>query len=219
MLACGLVTQSRLASLFWLLLCFAALLPSLSCTQAALSPRGRAPGGRNVSLRYEGTCAHLACCSVHAVPVAPNTRGAFACGAQAGLRCGSSKQGWFAPGFTCNPHEPGKYRKPHDPPYLSCDDQERWLALPELTHAHCGEPYLVCYRGRRVIARARDRSAPNGSGKVHHEASLGLLLALGADPRERETIVSIYALHERDRIAADPHCVGDAAPAWYARDQ
>jgi hypothetical protein len=67
---------------------------------------------------------------------------------------------------------------------------------------------LVCYRGVRVTAVARDKSASNDSGRFHYEASLGLLRAIGADPEERETFVSIYALHETDRIASDPHCVG-----------
>jgi hypothetical protein len=60
----------------------------------------------------------------------------------------------------------------------------------------------------RVTALARDRSASNESGNTHYEGSLGLLLALGASPDARETFVSVYALHERDRIASDPHCVG-----------
>lgn len=161
--------------------------------------------GRNVSLRYEGTCAHLACCSAHAVVVPAETVGAFRC--DASKACGRNG-GWFAPGFTCNPLEPGRYRQPGDPPYLECRDNERWLSLPGLTHAQCGERYLVCHRGVRVTAVARDRSASNDSGNTHYEGSLGLVLALGASPDERETFVSVYALHERDRIASDPHCVG-----------
>jgi len=41
-------------------------------------------GGRNMPLRYEGTCAHLACCSAHAVAVADDTPGSFACAGQGG---------------------------------------------------------------------------------------------------------------------------------------
>jgi hypothetical protein len=103
----------------------------------------------------------------------------------------------------------GRYRQPNDPPYLQCNDRERWLSLPGLKHSQCGERYLVCHRGKRVTATARDRSASNDSGRTHFEASLGLLQAIGADPDQRETFVSIYAMHERDRIAADPQCVGD----------
>jgi hypothetical protein len=164
-------------------------------------------GRRDVALRYEGTCTHLACCSIHAVAVPAGTQGAFRCEATAAASC-SRNAGWFAPGFTCDPHAQERYRQPHDPPYLSCNDQERWLALPGLSRAQCGERYLVCRHGIRVTAVVRDRSAGNRSGHRHYEGSLGLLRALGADPRARETAVSIYALDERDRIASDPHCVG-----------
>jgi hypothetical protein len=172
------------------------------------SPDSGREDGRDVSLRYEGTCAQLACCSADAVPVASDTPGAFACGLTAGSLCGQNV-GWFAPGFTCDPLQVHRYRQPQDPPYLRCDDNERWLSLPGLRHADCGETYLVCYRGTRIIAFARDRSAPNDSGKVHYEGSLGLLRAIGADPNERETLVSIYPLHDMERISSDPHCVGD----------
>lgn len=164
-------------------------------------------GGRNVSLRYEGSCAHLSCCSSYAVALPTAVAGAFRCDTQT-MPC-SRSSGWYAPGFTCDPRVRGRYRQPEDPPYLACDDHQRWLSLPGLTHSQCGESYLVCHRGVRVLAEARDRSASNGSGRVHYEASLGLLRAIGADPEQRDTIVSIYALHERDRIAADPHCVGE----------
>jgi hypothetical protein len=185
------------------------LFASHGCGHVGWLGTARAPGGRNVSLRYEGSCAALACCSVHGVSVAAETRGAFACTALGQSPSCGEKRGWFAPGFTCNPSEPHRYRQPQDPPYLACDDNERWLSLPELSHGDCGESYLVCYRGVRVIAFARDRSAPNDSGKLHFEGSLGLLHAIGADPAQRETTVSIYALHERDLIASDPHCVGE----------
>lgn len=170
-------------------------------------PREGQVGGRDVSLRYEGTCAHLACCSTHAVRVADHTTGAYACRAQ-GASC-SAKVGWFAPGFTCNPLEAQRLRQPSDPPYLTCNDHERWLSLPGLTTEQCGEHYLVCYRGERVLAVARDRSASNTSGNAHYEGSLGLLRAIGADPSQRESFVSIYPLSERDQIAADPNCVGE----------
>lgn len=160
-----------------------------------------------MSLRYEGTCAHLACCSRYAQQVPAHTFGAFQCGPQQAHSC-SHNVGWFAPAFTCNPLANGLYRQPSDPPYLGCNDNERWLSLPGLTHEQCGETFLVCYRGRRVTAVARDRSASNDSGNMHFEASYGLLTAIGADPDERETFVSIYQMHERDQIAADPHCVG-----------
>lgn len=172
------------------------------------SPRSADVGGRDVSLRYEGSCADLACCSAHAIAVEAETTGAFACGAEAATSC-QRNSGWFAPGFTCDPRVPNRYRQPDDPPYLSCSDRERWLSVPGLTRAECGETYLVCHRGTRVTAVARDRSAPNGSGNVHFEGSLGLLRAIGGDPAQRDTIVSIYALHERDRIASDPQCTGD----------
>jgi hypothetical protein len=167
----------------------------------------RAHGGRDVSLRFEGTCEHLACCSAYAVPVPGQLPGSFSCLGSANTSC-SQNRGWFAPAFTCNPLLPGRYRQPEDPPFLACSDTERWLSMPALRHEQCGESYLVCHRGARVIAFARDRSAPNGSGNQHIEGSLGLLQAIGANPDERETIVSVYALHERDRIAADPQCVG-----------
>lgn len=138
--------------------------------------------------------------------VAPQTVGSFQC--DASVHACSTNTGWFAPGFTCNPFEKGRYRQPDDSPYLACNDNERWLSLPGLSHVACGESYLVCHRGVRVTAVARDKSASNDSGRVHYEASLGLLHALGANPEARETFVSIYALHETDRIAADPHCVG-----------
>lgn len=140
--------------------------------------------------------------------VPANTVGAFSCGPSQRSSC-SGNVGWFAPAFTCNPLGQGMYRQPADPPYLACNDNERWLSLPGLVHTQCGEQLLVCYRGRRVTAVARDRSASNDSGNVHFEGSLGLLTALGADPDQRETFVSIYAMHERDQIASDPHCVGD----------
>jgi hypothetical protein len=177
----------------------------VSCTQRVPESHARA-GGRDVSLRFEGSCAHLACCSRFSQAVPARTLGSFQCEAQ-GESC-SEKRGWFTPAFTCDPYHAQRYRQPQDPPYLGCDDQQRWLSLPGLTHSDCGEQYLVCYRGVRALAKARDRSAQNVSGNAHYEGSLGLLRAIGADPNERETIVSIYALHERDRIAADPHCVG-----------
>ena len=177
---------------------------ALGCVPPSSDARDVHPGGRDVSLRYEGTCAHLACRSSYAQAVPANTVGAFACAAQPGAARGP----WFAPAFTCDPNAPHRYRQPNDPPYLTCDDQQRWLSLPELTQAECGESYLVCYRGVRTLAIARDRSAPNSSGRRHFEGSLGLLQAIGADPDQRGTVVSIYALHERDRIAADPQCVG-----------
>jgi hypothetical protein len=179
-----------------------------SCARLS-QPSEAGLGGRDVSLRYEGSCAHLACCSSYALPVAAQTEGSFPCADRPELRC-SAKPGWFAPAFTCDPEVPHRYRQPGDAPYLACDDRDRWLALPALTHHVCGETFLVCHRGARVLAVARDRSAPNGSGRTHYEASLGLLLALGADPAERETFVSIYSLADRDRIAEDPHCTGDA---------
>lgn len=157
---------------------------------------------RHVSLRFEGTCAHLACCSAYAVAAPFQSAGAFRCDGTC------RRDGWFAPGFTCDPREKGRYRQPDDPPYLACNDHERWLSLPNLGHAQCGETYLVCRDGVRVTAVARDRSASNGSGNVHYEGSLGLWRAIGADPSARETFVSVYALHERDLIASDPHCVG-----------
>ena len=163
-------------------------------------------GGRDVSLRYEGSCAHLACCSRYAVSVPAATVGAFNCPSPEGS-CGANV-GWFAPGFTCDPSQSGRYRQPGDPPFLNCDDNERWLSLPGLGHLQCGETYLVCHRGVRVTAVARDKSASNESGRVHYEGSSGLLRAIGADLAARETFVSIYAMHETDRIAADPHCVG-----------
>jgi hypothetical protein len=171
-------------------------------------PAAGGVGGRNLSLRYEGTCAHLACCSAHAVAVPAQTAGAYACDAQPNPTC-SSKPGWFAPGFTCSPTALGRYRQPADPPYLACNDYERWLSIPGLTDAQCGTRYLVCHRGVRVTAVARDRSASNTSGKRHYEGSFGLLLALGADHDARETMVSIYALDERAAIASDPSCVGE----------
>jgi hypothetical protein len=67
---------------------------------------------------------------------------------------------------------------------------------------------MVCYRGQRASAVARDKSASNDSGRVHYEASFGLLRALGADLEARETFVSIYARDDIDRISADPQCVG-----------
>ncbi len=169
---------------------------------------GRSLHGRDVSLRYEGTCEHLACCSTYAVDVPQATPGAFVCNGHSNVSC-SKNVGWFAPAFTCNPLVLGRYRQPDDPPYLMCNDQERWLSIPNLTHHQCGQRYLVCHQGKRVTATARDRSASNDSGIRHFEGSLGLLHAIGADPAQRETLVSIYALHERDRIAADPQCVGE----------
>ena len=136
-----------------------------------------------------------------------DSSGAFACNGSSNPSC-SQNRGWFAPAFTCDPLLPGRYRQPEDPPYLGCNDLERWLSMPRLGRAQCGESFLVCYQGVRVIAYARDRSAPNESGNEHVEGSLGLLQAIGADATQRETIVSVYALHERDRIASDPQCVG-----------
>jgi len=158
-------------------------------------------------LRYEGTCAHLACCSAHAVAVADDTPGSFACAGQGGNGC-SRNVGAFAPGFTCNPLEAGRYRQPNDPPFLACNDYERWLSMPGLTNKECGQRYLVCYRGKRVTAVARDRSASNVSGNRYYEGSFGLLLALGADHDARENLVSIYTLKQTDQIASDPHCTG-----------
>lgn len=180
--------------------------PSVQCAYPAAF-RPATVGGRGVSLRYEGTCAHLACCSTYAVAVPAESPGAFRCDGRARTSC-RQNDGWFTPAFTCNPYAKGQYRQPDDPPYAGCNDQERWLSLPGLGHAQCGETYLVCREGVRVTAVARDRSAGNESGKTHFEGSLGLLHALGADPTQREAFVSIYALHERDLIASDPHCVG-----------
>jgi hypothetical protein len=159
-----------------------------------------------VSLRFEGTCAHLACCSAYAVAAPAGSIGAIQCNDPVRTAC--RRDGWFAPGFTCDPRQQGRYRQPDDPPYLACNDHERWLSLPDLGHAQCGQTYLVCRAGVRVTAVARDRSFGNDSGKVHFEGSFGLWRALGADLSERETFVSVYPLHERDLIAADPHCVG-----------
>jgi hypothetical protein len=161
---------------------------------------------RNVSLRFEGSCAHLACCSTYAVSAPTGSAGAFQCDDPTLRTC--RRAGWFAPGFTCDPGAKGRYRQPGDPPYLACNDNERWLALPDLGHAQCGETYLVCREGVRVTAVARDRSASNASGRFHYEGSLGLWNAIGADLTQRETFVSVYPLHERDLIASDPHCVG-----------
>jgi hypothetical protein len=186
-------------------------LASLLLAPACIPPGAldeQAHGGRDISLRFEGTCEHLACCSAYAVPVADATPGAFGCTGSTNAYC-SQNRGWFAPAFTCNPLLPGRYRQPDDPPFLACNDLERWLSLPNLKHPQCGESFLVCRGGVRVIAYARDRSAPNGSGNMHVEGSLGLLQALGADPGAQETIVSVYSLEERDRIAADPQCVGE----------
>ena len=175
------------------------------CMRPAPDVGGVRPGGRDVSLRFEGTCAHLACRSSYAQAVPERTLGAFACEPARG-----AGRGWFTPAFTCDPVVQHRYRQPSDAPFLTCNDAQRWLSLPGLTQAECGESYLVCYRGVRTLAVARDRSASNSSGRQHFEASLGVLRAIGADPNERETIVSIYALHERDRIGADPQCVGGA---------
>jgi hypothetical protein len=177
-------------------------------SQAQPKPALQTHGGETLSLRYEGSCAHLACCSAYAVQVPANTPGAFSCAGQKGS-C-SDNQGWFAPAFTCDPQQPGRYRQPADPPFLACDDHELWLSLPGLRHAQCGENYVVCRGGTRVIAVARDRSAGNDTGNVHYEGSLGLLHALGADPGERETVVSIYPLTERERMAMDPACSGSS---------
>jgi hypothetical protein len=171
-------------------------------------------GGAGVSLRYEGSCAFLACCSSWAVPVSRGTAGAFACSGQNGGGC-SDNRGWFAPAFTCDPSTPGRYRQPHDPPFLACDDRELWLSVPGLTHTGCGEPFVVCHQGARVTAVARDRSAANDSGNKHYEGSLGLLLAIGADPEARDATVSVYPLSDRERIARDPACV--AATSAVAR--
>jgi hypothetical protein len=177
------------------------------CAQFIPARPASSLGGRNVSLRYEGSCAHLACCSSYAVSVPARTTGAFDCGAQA--HACNADAGWFAPGFTCDPFSRGRYRQPDDAPYLACNDSDLWLSLPGLNHVACGETYLVCHRGKRVMAVARDRSASNDSGRVHYEASLGLLRALGADVAARETFASVYTLAETERIAADPHCVGE----------
>lgn len=182
------------------------LLGLTDCTRFTPASSSR-PGGRDVSLRYEGSCAHLACCSSYGQAVPARTLGGFPCDGTAHDTCGS-KPGWFVPAFTCDPYHAQRYRQPEDPPYLGCNDQQRWLSLPGLSHTDCGAQYLVCYRGVRVLAVARDRSAENRSGNTHFEGSLGLLQSIGADPNERETIVSVYALRERDRIAADPQCVG-----------
>lgn len=185
------------------------LVAALSLSACAHTPSLRTSrDGRDVSLRFEGTCQHLACCSRYAVSVPDQTPGAFSCDGRSEVSC-SKNVGSFAPAFTCDPRGMGRYRQPDDPPYLTCNDRERWLSMPGLTHPQCGERYLVCHRGIRVTAIARDRSASNDSGIEHFEASLGLLEAIGADPAQRETIVSIYAMHERDRIAADPQCVGE----------
>lgn len=176
------------------------------CTPTSVPYRGSIYfGGKALSLRYEGSCAQLACCSSYATPVPAQTAGAFRC--DSGPR-GCVKPGWFAPGFTCDPHVHARYRQPGDAPFLGCDDNERWLSLPNLTHEYCGQQFLVCYRGRRVFAVVRDKSARNDSGHVHYEGSLGLLRAIGADPAARETLVSIYALDEEKRIANDPECAG-----------
>ena len=182
------------------------VLVALGCGPSGLRLEGGGQG-RNVSLRFEGTCGHLACCSAYAVGVPVRTHGAFDCEAEATARC-TSQPGWFAPGFTCSPGEVGRYRQPDDPAYLDCNDNERWLSIPGLLLEQCGETFLVCHRGRRVTAVARDRSAANASGHRHFEGSLGLVRALGADPAERETVVSVYRLTERDQIAADPQCAG-----------
>lgn len=183
------------------------LLVLSSCVQhGTLAPN--LVGGRDMPLRYEGTCEHLACCSAHAVAVPAGTPGSYACDSQSAASC-SHNRGSYAPGFTCNPREPGRYRQPHDPPYLACNDYERWLSIPGLSHEQCGERYLVCYRGKRVTAVARDRSASNESGNRYYEGSFGLLLALAADHDARETFVSIYTLDQTEQIAADPHCVGE----------
>ena len=180
----------------------------LACGCAHLGPTADRPSLQHeVSLRYEGTCAHLACCSAYAVEVPEQTTGAFRCTAPETRACANNR-GWYAPGFTCNPYEQGRYRQPRDPPYLACNDYERWLSLPGLRRAQCGQRYLVCRNGVRVTAVVRDRSAANQSGRMHYEGSLGLLRALGASPNDRETFVSVYTLDERERIAADPHCVG-----------
>jgi hypothetical protein len=190
---------------------FCALLIAASAACAAcMVPASFRPGvgkARHVSLRFEGTCAQLACCSAYAVAVPAQSPGAFRCDQQSSAACRKSS-GWFAPGFTCDPREKGRYRQPDDPPYLDCNDQERWLSLPNLGSAECGETYLVCRQGVRVTAIARDRSAGNDSGRTHYEGSLGLWRALGADLNERETFVSVYPLYERDLIASDPDCVG-----------
>jgi hypothetical protein len=187
---------------------FHASLLALATSCAHRAPdQGRAGlGGREVSLRYEGSCAQLACCSTYAVRVADATPGAFSCGGPEDA-CNANR-GWFAPGFTCDPSVPGRYRQPEDAPFLACNDNERWLSLPGLGHVDCGQRYLVCHQGLRVTAVARDRSASNDSGRFHYEASLGLLRAIGADPEARETFVSIYAMDDVDGIAEDPHCVG-----------
>ncbi|HEX6240467.1 MAG TPA: hypothetical protein VFZ61_06220 [Polyangiales bacterium] len=178
----------------------------VGCARPTPDTRGIRAGGRDVSLRFEGTCAHLACRSSYGQAVPAHTPGAFACGAdQRG-----APAGWFTPAFTCDPVVPHRFRQPGDGPFLTCNDQQRWLSLPGLTQAECGERYLVCHRGVRALAIARDRSAANASGRQHFEASLGLLHAIGGDPTQRETMVSVYALWERERIAADPQCVGTA---------
>lgn len=178
-----------------------------SCLHAPRPAARTSLGGRDVSLRYEGSCAHLACCSTYAVPLAGPTPGAFFCGgSEHACRVNS---GWFAPGFTCDPFVPGRYRQPGDAPFLGCSDNERWLSLPGLGVDECGKRYMVCYRGVRVPAVARDRSASNDSGRFHYEASLGLLRAIGADPDARETFVSIYALDDVEHMAEDAQCVGD----------
>lgn len=188
-----------------------AVIVAVVCGAGCVHPGGLPGGtigGRDLSLRYEGTCQHLACCSARAVAVPNNTGGAYACDGRGPSSC-SRNVGWFAPGFTCNPLALGRYRQPNDAPFLSCNDYERWLSIPGLTSDQCGTRYLVCHRGVRVTAVARDRSASNESGLRHYEGSFGLLLALGADHDARETFVSIYALDQREQIAADPNCVGD----------
>ncbi len=183
-----------------------ALALGASCVHAPRSTERAGLGGRDVSLRYEGTCAHLACCSTYAVPLAGATLGAFQCGGDA-FACGVNS-GWFAPGFTCDPFVAGRYRQPGDAPFLGCNDNERWLSLPGLSHVECGKRYMVCHRGVRVSAVARDRSASNDSGRFHYEASLGLLQAIGAEPDARETFVSIYEFEDVESMASDAQCVG-----------
>jgi hypothetical protein len=183
-----------------------ALALGASCVHAPRSGERASLGGRDVSLRYEGTCAQLSCCSTYSVPLSEPTPGAFFCGgSEHACRVNS---GWFAPGFTCDPFVPGRYRQPGDAPFLGCNDNERWLSLPGLSHVECGKRYMVCHRGVRVGAVARDRSASNESGRFHYEASLGLLQAIGADPEARETFVSIYAFDDVESMAEDPQCVG-----------
>jgi hypothetical protein len=149
---------------------------------------GIPPGGLLIpTLQAEGSCAHLACCSIYGKddPSGFDCSEVTSCAGANSTNQGGRK----LPSFACG----GVDR--------SCNDNDIWIAVPILKAKDCGGTLTFCRKGKRANALVKDDSSTN-----KWEGNHGLMKALGGvNPNFDLTGVRVYNSGD-PMIESDPAC-------------